>query len=431
MRHWHWASNVARLAGVSRLTDLDRQTPRHPLVQSLVWGRYFEAIGLDGSDPGRIKVVKDPERSLLTHVARDRRYAPAIKGYDHPLWAHLRHRDPDERPSDAWIGRVLGERGLMVLEKGDTMRREMLGLEGSRPTGSLYEDSLTSPSALGLASPDAFADLDGILVLTLFLRAAVDASADQHEQWVPELRRLLKGATERFAVDHEFAGEARDTWTLIVATRILTWRPNVTASKGDIESARSQLLEEREGKKRRVGQIDSGNPEARIRGRAERRWRRQIDIRSKVVASESPDPSLKYNEREVVRATEVMRWIASNRSAIDNQIDWATGVLIDGADQQPAPPPLVMPSTIFGKRRRPDISADWDLFVGNVVPFDVIQAIDEASGAIAGTREVRQRRHHAPASPDQDIFDDEDAAGTDGDAANRGLPEDHPHQIQG
>lgn len=312
--HWHWAGNVARLAGVSGLTDLDRQTPRHPLVHSLAWGRYFEAIGLDGSDPGRIRVVKDPERSLLTHVDRDRRYAPAMSGYKHPFWTHLRHRDPDDRPSDAWIGRVLVERGFMVLDIGDTTRREMLGLDWARPTGSFYDDPLTSPSALGLASPDAFADLDGILVLTLLLRATVDASADQHQQWVPELRRLLKDATEKFAVDHAFAGEARDTWTLVVATRVLTWRPNVTASKGDVESARRQLLAEREGKKRRVGQIDSGKPEARVRGRAERRWRRQVDVRSKVIAATGTDLSLRYNEREVVRATEVMQWIASNRS---------------------------------------------------------------------------------------------------------------------
>jgi hypothetical protein len=154
----------------------------------------------------------------------------------------------------------LGERGFIVLENGDTVRREMLGLDWARPTGSFYDDPLTSPSALGLASPDAFADLDGILVLTLLLRAAVDASADQHQHWVPELRRFLKGATEKFAVDHGFTGEARDTWTLIVATRILTWRPNLTAPKGDVESARRQLLAEREGKKRRVGQIDSGKP---------------------------------------------------------------------------------------------------------------------------------------------------------------------------
>lgn len=107
-----------------------------------------------------------------------------------------------------------------------------------------------------------------------------------------------------------------------------------------------------------------------------------------------------------------MQWIASNRSAIDNQIDWATDALIDGADQQPAPPPLVMPWTIWEIRRRPDTSADWDLLVGSVVPFDVIRAIDEASEAVAGTYEVRQRRRPASGSPEQDTFDDEDAVGT-------------------
>ncbi|MBB3228706.1 hypothetical protein FHW69_003348 [Luteibacter sp. Sphag1AF] len=170
--------------------------------------------------------------------------------------------------------------------------------------------------------------------------------------------------------------------------------------RSDIESARGQLLAEREGKKRRVGQLDSGKPEASVCRRAERRWRRQVDIRSKVVAAAGTDLSLKYNEREVVRATEIMQWIASNRSAIDNQSDWATAVLIDGADQQPAPPPLVMPSTRWRRRRRPDTSADWDLLMGGIVPFDVIQAVDEASGKVAGTRQARQLRRPASECPE-------------------------------
>jgi hypothetical protein len=263
-------------------------------VHSLAWGRYFEAIGLDGSDPARIRVVKDPELSLLTHVARDRGYVTAMRGYEHPFWVHLRQRDPDERPSDAWVGRVLGERGFVFLDDRDTTRREMLGLQWASPQGAVYDDPVATPSDLDEASPDAFADLDGILVLTLLLRAVVDAPADQHQHWAPALRRLLKCAAEKFAVDHEFAGEARDTWTLIVATRLLTWRPNVIASQGDTEAARRQLLAEREGTKRRVGQIDSGKPEARVRGRAERRWRRQVDIRSKVIAAACTDLSLKY-----------------------------------------------------------------------------------------------------------------------------------------
>lgn len=198
----------------------------------------------------------------------------------------------------------------------------------------------------------------------------------------------------------------------MVVTRILAWRPNVAASKSDIESARRQLLTEREGKKRRIGQIDSGKPEARVRGRAERRWRRQVDIRSKVIAAEGTHLSLKYNDREVVRSTELMQWIASNRFAIDNQIGWATDLLIDDADQQPAPPPLVMPSTIWRGRRRPDTSADWNLLVGDIVPFDVIQVIDESSGTVAGDYEIRQRQRPASGPSEQDIFDDEDVVGT-------------------
>ena len=68
-----------------------------------------------------------------------------------------------------------------------------------------------------------------------------------------------------------------------------------------------------------------------------------------------------------------------------------------------------MPSTIWGRRRRPDTSADWDLLVGSVVPFDVIHVIDEATGAVAGIYETRQRRRPALGSPEQDTFDDEDA----------------------
>jgi hypothetical protein len=46
------------------------------------------------------------------------------------------------------------------------------------------------------------------------------------------------------------------------------------------------------------------------------------------------------------------------------------------------------------------------------VPFDVIRVIDEATGAVAGAYEARQRRRPASGSPAQDIFDDEDAVGT-------------------
>jgi hypothetical protein len=283
MQNWHWAANVMRIAGVKRLTELDRQAPRHELVQPLAWGRYFEAIGLDGSSPGRIRVAKDPEKSLLDHVAADKRYAEAMQGYRHRLWAHLELRDPAERPSDTWMSQVLSERKVLALEEEEDSRKAAVGFEWI--TDEPFDDDQPLPiQGLAAFSPDKFADLDGILVLTLLLREAVDGSADQHEQWVPGLRRLLREAAQKFSLDHRFEGEAQDTWQLIVETRLLTWRPEVTPSKDNIESARKQLLAQRVGQKRRVGQIDSGRPEARVRGRAERRWRRQVTIRAMVLA---------------------------------------------------------------------------------------------------------------------------------------------------
>lgn len=209
MRHWCWAQHVMKVAKVMHLTELDRLSPRHPLVKGLPRTRVFESIGLDGYDPGAIALS---HQSLLTYVTSKRPYQETLKSYNHPLWLHLQERNPATRPSNTWVASVLSERGAVIFSERDEENRYELGF--GQPFSQSRNDA-GPPSGIYFEK-ERFADLDGLLVLTLLHRDTIDGVRANETQWLPYLRSLLSGAANHFAKEQGFQGEALDTWRLLV-----------------------------------------------------------------------------------------------------------------------------------------------------------------------------------------------------------------------
>lgn len=382
MRHWCWAQHVMRIAGVAHVTELDRLSPRHPLVKRLPRTRAFESIGLDGYDPGAIALS---HQSLLAYVTSKRRYQGTLKSYNHPLWLHLQERNPASRASESWVATVLSARGALILSEQDEANGYELGFD--QYFSQSWGNEAGPPSDIYFEK-ERFADLDGLLALTLLHRDTVDGMRADQTQWLPYLRSLLSGAAKHFAKEQGFQGEALDTWRLLVETRMLAWRPEITPAAGDMQLAHQQLLEERHGRRRSVGSIDSGAPEKRRQGRAERRWRRQVAVRASLIAVCADRRPAAISEPKLVRQTLLRLWLIEHREAIERHLVRAQDLAIDGTTDLPEEPPLRMPADLAHSRQRPTQDIErWNLY-GNKAPYDFIAVEIEprsSSDAISGS----------------------------------------------
>lgn len=362
MRHWHWLQNVIVAAGVSHASALDRQTPQHQLWRAPCYPRSFESLALDGYDPGAMTAID--RQSLLDFVASKRGYAHATRSYKHGFWSHLAERNPKKAPPDSWIDAQLKKHELLRLKDIDDDHARTLGLR--RRYREDDPDDLDSGSHVLVAMADAFANLDGMLALLILYREAVDKSDDS----VDNLRIALVKSTAKFASELAFEDELLETWKFLVETRMLRWDPSFRPSAESLLRAESELRAKRSGRRKRAGKLDAGPPEIRTKGRAERRWRRQVMmLASNLSLQQSTCRDL------IVRQESVLdRWLVKNRMLISKHVERAFDRCMGDSQTDVAPvlQPLIMPDAIYRRRRRPINDLEAWLVIGDDVPYDFI-----------------------------------------------------------
>lgn len=139
-----------------------------------------------------------------------------------------------------------------------------------------------------------------------------------------------------------------------------------------MQLAQQQLLDERRGKRRSVGSLDSGSPEKRRQGRAERRWRRQVAVRASLLAVRADRRPAAISEPKLARQNLLRLWLIEHREAIERHLLRAQDLAIEGTTDLPEEPPLRIPPELVHLRQRPapDIER-WNLY-GNREPYDFI-----------------------------------------------------------
>jgi hypothetical protein len=366
------------VAKVGHATALDRVAPQHSLCKGLSCARRFESIALDGFDPGAMKAKG--QQSLLDYVAAKPGYAQTKADYRHGFWKHLAERNPKESKTKPWIDGQLAKGGLLWMDVIDEEHAETLGLRvdvGIWPSKS--RQARDGEDFVGVA--ENFATLDGMLALLIMYREAVDRA----DNLVDGLRQALSRATERFAQKFGLEGEQRHTWEFLVRTRVLRWDPSFSHFAEDKVQAEQELLAERSGKRKHAGQLDSGAPEARIRGRAERRWRRQIMMYACCLSSRRERPKGQIlaipDTNDIQRVSEINEWLVRNRALIAEHIEYAIERCMEKAPggAKSGLHQLTMPAAVYRRRRRPTNDENaWHAF-GNEVPYDFIPVSLEVS----------------------------------------------------
>jgi hypothetical protein len=365
MRHWHWLHNVMAVAKVSHASALDSEAPRHRLCRELSCKRRFESIALDGYDPGAMNATD--KQSLFDFVATKRGYAHATAGYRHGFWRYLVERNPERVPPTSWIGAQfqLTKHGLLRMEDIDEGNAEALGLRYDRR--DFDNDDETDGSHLLVTTADAFANLDGMLALLILYREALDKADGAADN----LRIALVKSTQKFAGTFAFEDEQLHTWEFLVQTRILKWDPSFKPSLEDLSCAKSELLAKRSGRRKHAGKLDSGSPEMRTKGRAERRWRRQVMMYGcNLSLQRCTGRSLIIREE-----SKLNNWLVQNRTLISAHVEHALDRCMGGESRGNAEaelPPLIMPAAIYRQRRRPiNDEQAWHVY-GDDVPYDFI-----------------------------------------------------------
>lgn len=377
LRHWHWLYEVMAIAKVSHASALDRVASTHPLYCNASRARRFESIALDGYDPGATKVTK--HQSLFDFVAKAHLYDQATVGYRHVFWKHLLERNPRESPAKSWVDAQLAKVGLLKVEAVDEEHAQVLGLRVD--TGTWSDDEEIRGDRAFADAADAFVTLDGMLALLILYREAVDREDDL----AGSLRKALARTAGRFADELDLRDESRHTWEFLVQTRILRWNPSFGPLAEDLACAESELLSERLGRRKQAGQLDSGSPKARTQGRAERRWRRQIMMYACSLSSQRANPGAQIlavpDALKIQGATEINDWLAKNRTIIGTYVEYAVKRCMEELPEsaKSALPPLIMPATIYRRRRRPTNDEEaWEVF-GDGVPYDFIPVSVEKS----------------------------------------------------
>src|SRR3546814_2783749 len=142
---------------------------------------------------------------------------------------------------------------------------------------------LSDPDPLGPISPpplnltaERFATLDGLLLLLVLHREAQDAA---HLDRADGLKFALRQAAKLFADQFNYHDEARDTWELMIGSRMVEWHPRVEPTADAWERAEDQLHQA--GAHYRSSRERAGPPGLNARTRSARRWRRRIWVRAR------------------------------------------------------------------------------------------------------------------------------------------------------
>src|SRR3546814_2533283 len=99
------------------------------------------------------------------------------------------------------------------------------------------------------------------------------------------LKFALRQAAKLFADQFNYHDEARDTWELMIGSRMVEWHPRVEPTADAWERAEDQLHQA--GAHYRSSRERAGPPGLHARTRSERRWRRRL-WRSEEHTSELP-----------------------------------------------------------------------------------------------------------------------------------------------
>lgn len=283
---------VLTAAGVEGARDLDRASPRHPLVQGVSTLCRFESIAHDGYDPERVMATVV---SLRKYVAGKSNYEAAEEAYKHPLWAHLLSRVG--AGDSTWLARKLKHYRVLQFGRTDDYHAVSLGLIPQEKEDLLPED-VQPPLDL---KRERFATLDGLLFLLLLHREAQDAG---HTLRARRLGDALRDAAVEFAGVHQYRDEVLDTWTVLVETRMVSWAPLFAPDGDSCRDAEEQLRIKRTKElttKRTRSPISPD--ELKPNTRSGRRWRRQVWARACCVQFRRGEwwPSFDYRDASVVR----------------------------------------------------------------------------------------------------------------------------------
>ncbi|MBS0212561.1 MAG: hypothetical protein JSR26_05185 [Proteobacteria bacterium] len=351
---------MEELAGVTKASQLDLD---HRLNKGLLPGPRFTQIRADGYDPATVDAK--PDQKLLEHARAIRHFKPACDDYDHALWANLLRRAPSCNESDDWLRSQLDQRGIIYFDSEDERHAVELGLVPE------VDDSGEEPLQVYL-SPARYASLDGLRVLLLLYRQAQDAV---FPLVCASLKKTLEEAARLFAKAHGYHGEQNETWELLIASRMVAWRPEVIPSPAQVSQARASLLAEWE--QARPGHRKPADPRTlKKNSRSERRWRRRIHVRACLLHVSDSDsyfaPLHRYRN-----ACELYEWLKEHRLEISSHLQEAVYELIqdEASEDAAALSPLEMPESLYGRRRRKQPhQAEIDLF-GDRLPFDLIRVI--------------------------------------------------------
>lgn len=384
MRHWHWLRVVMTIAQAVEARDLDSPDPKRWLSRGLTIARRFESIQLDGYNPDRIEATKT--LSLYKHVLKKPAYGAAEQSYEHPFWRLLKDRNTPGTGDDSALHQLLRAHGIVRLDPIDESHCAMLGLisRSGHERVDCAHDQEGTPYDLDLIIKEP--TLDSLQLLLLLYREAQDLAIDGHTR---ALRRAIEFAANLFAETYRYAGEQLDTWHYLVQTRMIRWNPMFEPSQLVLKQAQEILVMERGAAAKRKGRRGPSAPETYTRGRAERRWRRQIWAKACQLSFSQPEmPDRPLQPDYVYADTALADWLTENRSLISQHDEQALELLMDGdpdtSDKQsvnPANlPPLVMPDQLYCRRTRPrsnDIR--WHLFADHM-PFDVIPVKKTSGG---------------------------------------------------
>lgn len=379
---WHWLGKIIRIAGVEDVTELDRNNPRHPLSENLSVSRRFESIQQDGYDPDRVEVTST--RSLLKHVAEyapgKSKYRKANDSHGHAFWKLLTARNSPGTRDKEEIHKLLRQQGLVRLDHSDVSHGMDLGLISEYEAGAAYEleECGELPFSINAIS-DGEVTLEALQLLLLLYREAQDLAQDQ---MVIALRKNLLDTALRFAETHGYAGEQLDTWHYLIQTRMLRWDPDFQPRQAILKQARQDLLDEWDAKPKRKGKRGPASPETYTKGRAERRWRRQIWARACRLSfeKESDEPEPSHPPEFFYTNVLIGDWLIKHRDLIAVHCDYAVDFLMNGDVSDPfgngeahdRPPPLTMPESMHRRRKRPRMDEETWRHFGDRLPYDVI-----------------------------------------------------------
>ena len=363
-------------AGVDDVMVLDRATPRHPLSKGLKVARRFEDVLQDGYDPGCIDVTPDKKAkrrcSLLDHVAKQSKYAKTQADYSHEFWKLLVKRVSDAETDQA-LQKLLRKQNLVRLNISDQIHGDCLGLIREIDPYAEEEPGAPPLCIYGIADDPT---LDGLQLLLLLYRESQDLA--QHGP-MQSIGAELKRATDAFAVTHHYSGEVLDTWHLLVQTRMLRWNPGFQPSAEALKRAECELRQEREAMPKRKGKRGKSSPDSYTRGRAERRWRRQIWARAgRISVVEAREPKTCLTPYYAYVDTTLGDWLIKNRALMERLYSDAIELLMDG---DPANflkngtnplPHLSMPESLYRRRRRPRTDEETWRHFGDYLPFDIL-----------------------------------------------------------